>query len=97
MASQVESGELCLVVSSNFFVQLKDTGEPEMKRMKTPSTLTIVADAITTMALIVGCQTATTAQTANSASQKEAPLAQSGFKAKPVTTPKQQQHVSQLA
>ena len=40
MASQVESGELCLVVSSNFFVQLKDTGDPEMKRMKTPSTLT---------------------------------------------------------
>src|SRR6266480_1114936 len=68
-----------------------------MKTMKNPSALTIIAGAITTMVLMIGCQTATTNQTANSASEKEVLLAQSGFKVKPVTTPKQQQHVSQLA
>ena len=47
-----------------------------------------------TMALLAACQTTGTTQVV---SQKEALLAQSGFKARAVTTPKQQQQVSQLA
>lgn len=44
---------------------------------------------------VAGC--ATTATTSSTVSQKETLLAQSGFKTKTVTTPKQQQLVGQLA
>ena len=47
------------------------------------------------LALITACQTTGTSQSA--VAQKEALLTQAGFKSKTVTTPKQQQQVSQLA
>ena len=47
------------------------------------------------LALMAACQTTGTSQSA--VSQKEALLTQAGFKSKTVTTPKQQQQVSQLA
>ena len=47
------------------------------------------------LALITACQTTGTRQSA--VAQKEALLTQAGFKSKTVTTPKQQQQVSQLA
>ena len=48
------------------------------------------------MALMTACQSTTTSQSATGPSQKEALLAQSGFKVKTVTTQKQIQHVNQL-
>jgi len=68
-----------------------------MNTVKKTLTLPVIVGAIISMALLTGCQTATTNQTATGASQKEALLVQSGFKVKTVTTQKQQQHVSQLA
>ena len=49
------------------------------------------------LALVAGCQTVATNQTELATSKKENLLAQAGFKAKAVTTPKQQQQVSHLA
>ncbi len=49
------------------------------------------------LALVAGCQTVATNQAELATSKKENLLAQAGFKAKAVTTPKQQQQVSQLA
>ena len=54
-----------------------------------------VVSAITALALMPACQTTGTSQSA--VAQKEAMLTQAGFKSKTVTTPKQQQQVSQLA
>jgi hypothetical protein len=56
-----------------------------------------IVSAIATLTLLAGCQTAATNQAASAASKKEALLTQAGFKPKTVTTPKQQQQVSQLA
>ena len=50
-----------------------------------------------TLTLMAGCQTMATNQAGIAASKKEVLLAQAGFKAKTVTTPKQQQQVSLLA
>jgi len=50
-----------------------------------------------TLTLVAGCQTVATNQAGIAASKKEVLLAQAGFKAKTVTTPKQQQQVSLLA
>ena len=58
-------------------------------------TLTSFASATAALALLTGCQTTGTSQSAGP--QKEALLAQSGFKVITVTTPKQQQAVSGLA
>jgi len=63
--------------------------------MKKPLTLTNIASAIAALALMAACQTTGTSQSV--VAQKEALLRQAGFKAKTVTTPKQQQQVSQLA
>ena len=49
------------------------------------------------LALVAGCQTVATNQAELATSKKENLLAQAGFKPKAVTTPKQQQQVSQLA
>ena len=68
-----------------------------MKTIKKLLTLTVIVGAVGTTALVAGCQTATTSQTAPATSQKEVLLAQSGVQTKAVTTQKQQQHVSQLA
>jgi hypothetical protein len=54
-----------------------------------------MASAMATLALMAACQTTGTSQSA--VAQKEALLTQAGFKPKTVTTPKQQQQVSQLA
>ena len=62
--------------------------------MKKLSTLTNIASAIAVLALMAACETTGTSQ---AAPQKEALLAQSGFKVITVTTPKQQQAVNGLA
>src|SRR6266568_6804734 len=63
--------------------------------MKKLLTLTSIVTAMVILALITACQTTGTRQSA--VAQKEALLTQAGFKSKTVTTPKQQQQVSQLA
>jgi hypothetical protein len=62
--------------------------------MKELFRLTSIASAIAVLALIAACQTTGTSQVM---SQKEALLAQSGFKNITVTTPQQQQAISGLA
>ena len=63
--------------------------------MKKLLTLTNIVSMGAVLALMAACQTTGTSQSA--VSQKEALLTQAGFKSKTVTTPKQQQQVSQLA
>lgn len=53
--------------------------------------------AVALIGAIAGCATTAANNGAIAASKKENLLAQAGFKAKTVTTPKQQQQVSQLA
>jgi hypothetical protein len=65
--------------------------------MKKLLTLTGIVSAMAMLALVAGCQTVATNQAELATSKKENLLAQAGFKAKAVTTPKQQQQVSQLA
>ena len=60
--------------------------------MKKLLILTSVVSTIAILALMAACQTTGTSGVA----QKESLLAQAGFKVKTVTTPKQQQRVSQL-
>ena len=62
--------------------------------MKKLLTLINIAGAMAALALLAACQTTGTGQSV--IAQKEALLAQSGFKVITVTTPKQQQAVSQL-
>jgi hypothetical protein len=64
--------------------------------MKKLLTLTSLISGMAVLALIAGCQTAATNNAEIVASKKENLLAQAGFKVKTVTTPKQQQRVSQL-
>ena len=63
--------------------------------MKKLLTLTGIASIGTVLALMAACQTTGTSQSV--VAQKEALLRQAGFKSKTVTTPKQQQQISQLA
>src|SRR5437867_12996660 len=63
--------------------------------MKKLLTLTNIVSAVAALALMAACQTTGTSQSV--VAQKEALLAQSGFKIITVTTPKQQQAVSGLA
>jgi len=65
--------------------------------MKKLLILTSIVSAMVTLTLVAGCQTVATNQAGIAASKKEVLLAQAGFKAKTVTTPKQQQQVSLLA
>jgi long-subunit acyl-CoA synthetase (AMP-forming) len=65
--------------------------------MKKLLTLTSIASTVAVLALIAACQTVATNQAETGASKKQNLLAQSGFKFITVTTPKQQQAVSQLA
>ena len=67
----------------------------QIKHMKKLLTLTSIAGAVTALAILTACETTGTSQSAGA--QKEALLAQSGFKVITVTTPKQQQAVSGLA
>ena len=62
--------------------------------MKNLSILTNVVGAVVALALITACETTGTGQSVSV--QKEALLAQSGFKTVTVTTPKQQQAVAGL-
>jgi hypothetical protein len=65
--------------------------------MKKLLTLTSLVSGVAVLALIAACQTVATNQAELATSKKEVLLAQAGFKAKTVTTPKQQQQVSLLA
>jgi hypothetical protein len=65
--------------------------------MKKLLSLTGIVSAMAILAFGAGCQTAAVNQNEIAASKKENLLAQAGFKTKTVTTPKQQQRVSQLA
>jgi hypothetical protein len=65
--------------------------------MKKLLALTGIVSATAILALVAGCQTVATNQAELATSKKEVLLAQAGFKAKTVTTPKQQQQVSLLA
>jgi hypothetical protein len=65
--------------------------------MKKLLTLTSLVSGMAVLALVAGCQTVATNQAELATSKKEVLLAQAGFKTKMVTTPKQQQQVSQLA
>jgi hypothetical protein len=65
--------------------------------MKKLLTLTGIVSAMAILALVAGCQTVATNQAELATSKKENLLAQAGFKAKAVTTPKQQLRVSALA
>ena len=65
--------------------------------MKKLLTLTSIASTIAVLALMTACQTVATNNAEIASSQKQNLLAQSGFKFITVTTPKQQQAVSQLA
>ena len=65
--------------------------------MKKLLTLTNLVSGVAVLALVAGCQTMATNQAELATSKKENLLAQAGFKAKTVTTPKQQQQVSLLA
>ena len=65
--------------------------------MKKLLTLTNLVSGMAVLALAAGCQTVATNQAELATSKKEVLLAQAGFKAKTVTTPKQQQQVSLLA
>lgn len=63
--------------------------------MKKLLNLTSIASTIAVLALMAACQTTGTSQSV--VAQKEALLAQSGFKVITVTTPKQQQAIAGLA
>jgi hypothetical protein len=65
--------------------------------MKKLVTLTSLVSGMAVLALVAGCQTTATNSSEIAASKKQNLLAQSGFKVITVTTPKQQQAVSQLA
>jgi hypothetical protein len=65
--------------------------------MKKLITLTSLISGMAVLSFMAGCQTVATNQAELATSKKEVLLAQAGFKAKTVTTPKQQQQVSQLA
>jgi hypothetical protein len=65
--------------------------------MKKLVTLTGIVSAMAVLALIAACQTVATNNAEIAASKKQNLLAQAGFKFISVTTPKQQQAVSQLA
>jgi hypothetical protein len=65
--------------------------------MKKLLTLTGIVSAMAILAFVAGCQTAAVNQSEIAASKKQNLLAQAGFKNITVTTPKQQQAVSQLA
>jgi hypothetical protein len=72
------------------------TTQVKRKHMKKLLTLTSIASTIAVLALITACQTVATNQAEIGASKKQNLLAQAGFKYITVTTPKQQQAVSQL-
>jgi hypothetical protein len=65
--------------------------------MKNLLKVTSIASAMAVLALMAACQTVATNNAEIAASKKQNLLAQSGFKVITVTTPKQQQAVSQLA
>ena len=64
--------------------------------MKQLMTVPKIIGAALGLALVAGCQTASTNQAELAASRKEFLLAQSGFKVITVTTPKQQQAINGL-
>jgi hypothetical protein len=83
-----------LVKLSDGEIDLNHKQNNQNKHMKKLLTLTNIVSAMAALALMSACQTTGTGQ---AGAQKEALLAQSGFKVITVTTPKQQQAVSGLA
>jgi hypothetical protein len=81
-----------IVLEFSSFVSTENKNTTQTKHMK--KLLTGIASVGAVLALMTACQTTGTAQ---SMSQKEALLAQSGFKVITVTNPKQQQAVNGLA
>jgi lipopolysaccharide export LptBFGC system permease protein LptF len=73
------------------------TAQIKTNHMRKLLTLTSIVSPVVILALMAGCQTVATNQAELATSKKENLLVQAGFKAKSVTTPKQQQRVSQLA
>src|SRR5213082_3132314 len=65
--------------------------------MKKLVTLPGIVSAMAILALVAGCQTMATNSSEIAASKKQNLLTQARFKFITITTPKQQQHVSQLA
>jgi hypothetical protein len=77
-----------------FHTTKNSTNPLKIKHMKKLLILTNIATVVVALALMTACETTGTSQ--GGVSQKEALLAQSGFKTVTVTTPKQQQAVSGL-
>jgi hypothetical protein len=76
---------------------LQNEQHNQITHMKKLLTLAGIVSATAILAFAAGCQTVATNQAELATSKKENLLAHAGFKAKTVTTPKQQQQVSLLA
>jgi hypothetical protein len=88
---------LGLGFASNFSYNQKLNQPTENKHMKKLLILTNIATVIAALALITACETTGGGGGLSVSAQKEALLAQSGFKTITVTTPTQQQAVTGLA
>ena len=95
--SGADDNNLGLGFASNFSYNRKLNQPTENKHMKKLSILTNIATVIAALALITACETTGGGGGSSVSAQKEALLAQSGFKTITVTTPTQQQAVSGLA
>lgn len=65
--------------------------------MKKITAVTTIVAITSIMAILAGCETTSSNTASINTSQKEMLLTQAGFKAKTVTTPKQQEQVAKLA
>jgi len=92
--SGADGNHLGLEMASNFQYNGKLNQLTQTKHMKKLLILTNIATVVVALALITACETTGSSQ--GGASQKEALLAQNGFKVITVTTPKQQQAVNGL-
>jgi hypothetical protein len=96
-AAGADGNNLGLGFASNFSYNQKLNQPTENKHMKKLLILTNIATVIAALALITACETTGGGGGSSVSAQKEALLAQSGFKTITVTTPTQQQAVSGLA
>jgi hypothetical protein len=78
-----------------FYTTKNSTNRIKDKHMKKLLTLTNIVSAVAVLALMSACQTTGTSQSV--VAQKEALLAQSGFRVITVTTPQQQQAINGIA
>jgi hypothetical protein len=94
--SGADGNNLGLGFASNFSYNQKLKQPTENKHMKKLLILTNIATVIAALALITACETTGGGGGSSVSAQKEALLAQSGFKTITVTTPQQQQAVAGL-